>query len=85
MSQLSKRPRARSAQGAPRPFEGMRHVKRYAAGMAMGAPESMACMPDGDDHQVVRAFGTSTAALDAWADWFGDRGLQTAAMASTGV
>jgi hypothetical protein len=45
----------------------------------------MACVPDGDDQQLVRAFGTSTADLDALADWFVDRGIQTAAMASTGV
>jgi hypothetical protein len=34
---------------------------------------------------VVRAFGTYTADLDAVAAWFVDRGMQTAAMASTGV
>jgi transposase len=33
----------------------------------------------------VRAFGTYTADLDAVADWFVDRGIQTAAMESTGV
>jgi hypothetical protein len=45
----------------------------------------MACVPDGDDQQLVRAFGTYTAALASVADGFVDRGIQTVAMASTGV
>lgn len=45
----------------------------------------MACVPDGDDQQLVRAFGTSPAALDALADWFIDRGMQPVAMDSPGV
>ena len=85
MSKLSKRPRSRSSQGEARPCEGMRHVTRYAAGVDIGAHAIMACVPDGDDHQLVRAFGTSTADLDALADWCVDRGIQTAAMESTGV
>jgi hypothetical protein len=58
MSQLSKRTRSRSSPGEARPFEGMRQVHRYAAGVDIGAHEIMACVPDGDDHQLVRAFGT---------------------------
>ena len=64
MSKLSTRPRSRSPQGAARPFEGMRQVNRDAAGVDMGAHEIMACVPDGDDQQLVRAFGTDTADLD---------------------
>jgi hypothetical protein len=45
----------------------------------------MAWVPDGAAQQLGRAFGTDTAALDAVADWFLDRGIQTVAMASTGV
>jgi transposase len=63
----------------------MRQVNRYAAGVDIGAHEIMACVPDGDDQQLVRAFGTYTADLDTLADWFVDRGIQTAAMESTGV
>ena len=63
----------------------MRQVNRHAAGVDIGAHEIMACVPDGDDQQLVRAFGTYTADLDALADWFVDRGIQTAAMESTGV
>jgi hypothetical protein len=45
----------------------------------------MACVPDGDDQPLVRAFGPYTAALAALADWCIDRGIETAAMESTGV
>jgi hypothetical protein len=51
----------------------------------IGAHEIMACVPDGDTQQLVRAFGTYTADVDAVADWFGDRGLLTVAMESPGV
>lgn len=85
MSTLSKRHRHRSSPGATRPFDGMRKSNAHAAGVDIGAHEIMACVPDGADQQLVRACGTSTADLDAVADWFVDRGLQTGAMASTGV
>ena len=85
MRKLSQRHRGRSSPGEARPFAGMRHVNRHAAGVDIGAHEIMACVPDGDDQQLVRAFGTYTADLDTLADWFVDRGIQTAAMESTGV
>jgi transposase len=85
MSKLSRRHRVRSSQGEIRPFEGMRTVNPHAAGVDIGAHEIMACVPDGDDQQLVRAFGTYTADLESLADWFIDRGIQTVAMESTGV
>ena len=85
MSRLSQRHRTRSAQGEARPFAGMRHVTPLAAGVDMGAHEIVAGVPDGEDQQIVRTFGTSTTALHTLADWFVDRGIQTVAMASTGV
>src|SRR5262249_50344326 len=85
MSKLSNRHRARSPQGEARPFEGMRQVNSHAAGVDIGAHEIMACVPAGDDQQIVRAFGTYTVDLQTLADWFVDRGLQTVAMESTGV
>ena len=85
MSKLSKRNRHRSSQGETRPFDGMSTINAHAAGVDIGAHEIMACVPDGDDQQLVRAFGTYTADLDAVADWCVDRGIQTAAMESTGV
>jgi transposase len=63
----------------------MRHVNHHAAGVDSGAHEIMACVPDGDDQQLVRAFGTYPADLEALADWCVDHGIQTVAMASTGV
>ncbi len=85
MSKLRKRNRARSSQGETRPFEGMRQVNPHAAGVDIGAHEIVACVPDGDDQQIVRTFGTDTVDLQTLADWFVDRGIQTVAMASTGV
>jgi transposase len=85
MSKLRKRHRTRSAQGETRPFEGLRPVTPHAAGVDIGAHEIMACVPDGDAQQIVRAFGTYTAALHAVAAWFIDRGIETVAMESTGV
>lgn len=63
----------------------MRQVTSNAAGVALGAPERVACVPDAAEQQSVRTFGTSTAALQTLADWFGDRGIETVAMASPGV
>jgi hypothetical protein len=85
MSTLSRRPRVRSSHGAVRPFAGMHTVNPHAAGVDMGAHESMACVPNGDAQQRGRAFGTSTAELAARADGFSDRDIQTAAMESTGL
>jgi transposase len=85
MRTLSRRHRVRSSQGDMRPCEGMRTVNPHAAGVARGAHASMAGVPDGDDQQLGRAFGTSTADLASLADWCIDRGLQTGALASTGV
>ena len=85
MSTLRTRPRARSAQGAARPFAGMRQVTPHAAGVDSGAQERVAGVPDGEAQQIVRPFGTATAALQTRADWCVDRGLQTVAMASPGV
>jgi len=85
MSRLSKRHRTRSAQGEARPFAGMRKVTPHAAGVDIGAHEIVACVPDGEDQQIVRTFGTYTTDLHTLADWFVDRGIQTVAMESTGV
>jgi transposase len=85
MSKVSKRKRAQSSQGAIRSCDGMSKINACAAGVDMGAHEILACVPDGDDQQIVRACGTYTAALDSLADWCIDRGIQTVAMASTGV
>jgi len=85
MSKLSTRHRIRSSQGEARPCDGMRPVNPHAAGVDIGAHEIMAGVPVGDDQQLVRAFGPSTADLDALADWLVDRGIPTVAMESTGV
>jgi transposase len=84
VSQLSRRHRPRSSHGDTRPFEGMR-TNLHAAGVEVGAHDIMACVPDGDDQQIVRACGTSPADRESLADWFIDRGIETVAMASTGV
>jgi hypothetical protein len=45
----------------------------------------VACVPDGEEQQLVRTFGPYTADLQTLADWFVDRGIQTVAMESPGV
>src|SRR5262245_55137985 len=85
MSQLSQRHRARSSQGEARPFAGMRQVNPHAAGVDIGAHEIVACVPEGDDQQIVRPFGTYPAALQTLPAWVVDRGLQTVAMEAPGV
>lgn len=85
MSKLSSRHHARSSQGETRPFAGMRTVNLHAAGVDMGAHEILTGVPDGDAQQRGRAFGTYPAALESLADWFIARGIETAALESTGV
>lgn len=85
MSKLSRRHRAQASHGEARPFAGLRKLTAHAAGVDIGAHELVACVPDGDDQQIVRTFGTSTADLQTLADWFVDRGMQTIAMEATGV
>ena len=85
MSTLRRRHRTRSSHGDTRPFAGMRTVHPHAAGVDIGAHDIMAGVPDGGDQQSVRACGPYTAALESLADWCIDRGIQTVAMASTGV
>jgi hypothetical protein len=85
MRQRSRRPRAQASQGAARPFTGMRTRTAHAAGVDMGAHALVACVPDGEAQQSVRPCGTSPAARQTLAEGFVDRGLQTVAMASTGV
>jgi hypothetical protein len=85
MRQVSTSHRAQSSQEAIRAFDGMSTINACAAGVDMGAHAIMACGPDGDDQQIVRAFGPSTADCDSREDWFIDRGRQTVAMESTGV
>jgi hypothetical protein len=72
MSTHSTRARSRSSQGAAPPRGDI------------GAHERMAGVPAGDAPQLVRACGTSTADLDAGADWGVARGIQTAALAAPG-
>jgi hypothetical protein len=84
-STLSKRQGSRASPGEIRPFDGLRKLTPPAAGGDIGAHAILAGVPDGDDQQLVRAFGPYTAALDALADWCVDRGLQTVAMESPGV
>lgn len=85
MRPLSKRHHRRASQGEARPCEGRRQVNAPAAGGDIGAHEIVAGVPDGAAQQSVRTFGPDTAALDALAHCFGARGIQTGALASTGV
>jgi hypothetical protein len=59
MRTLRKRHRSRASPGDRRPFDGMPTVNAAAAGGAIGAHDILACVPDGDDPQLGRAFGPS--------------------------
>jgi transposase len=68
-----------------RPFEGLSKVHQNAAGVDIGATEIVACVADGDEVQLVKAFGNYTVDLHAICEWFRQHGIKTVAMESTGV
>jgi hypothetical protein len=85
MSKRRHRPGRSSSHGDLRPFDGLRQLTPQAAGGDIGAHAIMAGVPDGEDQQLVRAFGPSTAARAARAHWGVARGRQTGARAAPGV
>ena len=68
-----------------RPFEGLSKVNQNAAGVDIGATEIVACVPDGDEVQLVKVFGNYTVDLHAICEWFRKHKIKTVAMESTGV
>jgi transposase len=68
-----------------RPLEGMSKVNQNAAGVDIGATEIAACVSDGEEVQLVKAFGNYTVDLQAMCEWFRKHGIRTVAMESTGV
>jgi hypothetical protein len=48
-----------------RPFDGLSKVNENAAGVDIGATEIVACVPGGDEIQLVKAFGNYTVDLQA--------------------
>jgi transposase len=68
-----------------RPFEGLSKVNAHAAGVDIGATEIVACVPGGNEIQLVKAFGNYTVDLKAIARWFHEHQIKTVAMESTGV
>lgn len=75
----------RKGQEEARPFEGLSRVNQKAAGVDIGAREIVACVPGGNDMQLVKVFGNYTADLQAMARWFREHKIETVAMESTGV
>lgn len=68
-----------------RPFEGLSKVNQNAAGVDIGATEIVACVSDGDEVQLVKAFGNYTVDLQSISKWFRKHKVKTVAMESTGV
>ena len=68
-----------------RPYEGLSKVNHHAAGVDIGATEIVACVPDGEEVQLVKGFGNYTVDLKALAQWFRDHKIKSVAMESTGV
>ena len=62
-----------------RPYDGLSKVNHYAAGVDIGATEIVACVPDGDEIQLVKGFGNYTVDLKAIAQWFSDHKIKTVA------
>jgi len=87
MSKLSRRTQSSSPQlqEEVRPFDGLERIQPHAAGVDIGAHEIMVCVPGPAGTQIVRAFGTYTADLEALAAWLQEHHIETAAMESTGV
>ena len=87
MSQLSRRTKLAAAPAHEdiRPLEGLERLQPHAAGADIGAHEIMVCVPGFDNTQVVRAFGTYTADLEALAAWLKSYAVESIAMESTGV
>jgi transposase len=67
------------------PFDGLSKVNKNAGGVDIGATEIVACVSGGDEVQLVKAFGNYTVDLLAISEWFGQHGVKTVAMESTGV
>ena len=67
------------------PFDGLSKVNENAAGVDIGATEIVACVPGGDEVQLVKAYGNYTVDLKAIGNWFREHGIKTVAMESTGV
>ena len=78
----SKRSKGREEAG---PFDGLSKVNKNAAGVDIGAAEIVACVPEGQEVQLVKAFGNYTVDLKAIAKWFHEHEIKTIAMESTGV
>ena len=51
------------------PFSGTSRIHPYAAGVDIGAIEIVACVPGGENTQIVKAFGNYTVDLQALAQW----------------
>lgn len=87
MSKLSRRTKLAAAPAHEdiRPFEGLERLQPHAAGADIGAHEIMVCVPGPENTQIVRAFGTYTADLEALAAWLKSYAVETIAMESTGV
>jgi transposase len=60
-------------------------VHPQAAGIDVGNEEHYVAIPPHLDAEAVRMFGCFTADLNRLADWLQQRGIETAAMQSTGV
>jgi transposase len=66
-------------------LDSLEQINLDAAGLDIGAEEIYACVPEGQDTDSVRCFGTFTVDLHALAKWLRQCGVTTVAMESTGV
>ena len=66
-------------------LNGLPTIFPHAAGMDIGAEESVVAVPEDADPQPVRAFRTFTPDLHALVMWLRQCGIDTVAMESTGI
>jgi transposase len=87
MSKLSKRQNLSLATTPDEvyPFDGLVRIQPFAAGLDIGAHEIAACVPGGEQTQVVRIFGNYTDDLRSLADWLQSHAIRSIAMESTGI
>jgi transposase len=82
---MSKLSQPNRSQTEARSFAGMSQVNPQAAGVDIGAHEIWVCLPEAENLQLIRAFGTYTVDLHALAEWLTEHAVTTVAMESTGV
>ena len=90
MSKPSQSPKRRRRQKKELPqdipkVDALKQINMNAAGLDIGDDEIYVAVPEGNNEESVRVFGTFTADLHILADWLEECEITTVAMESTGI